>query len=113
MSTTIANLQAGSNVIGALGTYQLTAGTTATHICSIRLNIVPTSSVVVQIKQNSSVIATSSTPATNQDVIELKCNIAATAGDTISWVLTSSAPIDNQINGSLKGIINAHIGVNN
>jgi hypothetical protein len=37
-------------------------------------------------------------------------NIAATAGDTITWVLSSSAASDNAPN-AVKGVINVYPGV--
>lgn len=112
MSVTLANFNAGPQVINQLGTYVYTVNNTATHVARIRLNVVPTTGITVLIKQNASTIATFNSPTTGQQEIELSCNIAATATDTISFVLTSSSAIDNQIN-VLKGTVVAYIGSNN
>ena len=112
MSTTIANFNAGPQVINQLGTYIYTMNTTATHVAKIRLNVVPTTGITIVIKQNNTTLATFNSPTTAQQEVDLACNIAATATDTVSFILTSNSAIDNQIN-VLKGIIDVHIGSNN
>lgn len=112
MSTTLTLNGAQTAVINALGTYVYTVNTTSAHVASIQLNVVPAAAMDILIKQNSSTIAHFSSPATGQSIINLSCNIAATASDTISFVLSSAAAIDNQIN-DIKGIINIHRGSNN
>ena len=109
MSTTLANFLAGSQTVCGLGTFQIAAGSTATHNVSCRVSEVPPSGITIQIKQNASVIATLSSPGATQNPLVLSAVIAATSGDTLSWVLTSSSATDNQLN-TVKSTLNVHIG---
>lgn len=112
MSTTLTLNGAQTAVINALDTYIYTVSAAGSHVASIRLNVVPDSSLAILIKQNASTIASFSSPAAGQSVINLSCNINTSVNDTISFVLSSSATIDNQLN-DIKGIINIHRGSNN
>lgn len=99
-------------VINALDTYNYTVKTAAVHYASIQMSVIPASGLSILIKQNSSTIASFSSPAPMQNVIDLACNINAAVSDVISFVISSSSPIDQQLN-TIKGIINIHVGSNN
>lgn len=113
--TTIPNFNT-EKVYTGLDTYQYTVQTSAMHVASIRIDKMPSSAMTVSIVQAGSVNATLATmtvvpppsadsPQTSQS-LRVLANCAAS--DTLSFVLTSSAPADNTPNG-FKAIMNIHI----
>lgn len=108
MATVIGNF--GSNkVITNLDTYTYTVTTTAVHVAKCMITEVPASGIIVAIQQNGTPIVTTSAPAAAQSHIEATASINCTAGDVISWVITSSTPGDSALN-TIKAMLNLHIG---
>jgi hypothetical protein len=111
MSTTITNLIS-SKVISNLDTYIYTVQTAAMHVASIAINELPPSGITVTIEQNGSPVAATSTPAAQQQVINLSATMNCAVNDTISIIVASSSPSD-QGPQRFKGILNIHIGSSN
>lgn len=112
MATTLIFNGAQTQVISNLDTYNYTVNTAGMHVASIQLTEVPMSGISIVIKNNSSTVATSTTPTDVQSTINLSVTINAAVNDIIGFVLTSSTPIDNQLN-TIKAIINVHKGSSN
>lgn len=112
MATTLLFNGAQTQVISKLDTYNYTVNSAGMHVASIRLTEVPTSGVSIVIKNNSSTIATSTTPTAAQNAINLSATINCAVNDVIGFVITSASPIDNQLN-TIKAIVNVHKGSSN
>lgn len=106
-------------VMTGLNTYQYTVGATAMHVAAIRVDNLPGSQLAVSIVQAGSVNATLATitlPGTLPDAVQTSASLSATAncmsGDTISFVITSSNPIDQGLN-SIKALMRVNVGSSN
>lgn len=111
MSTTITSF-AHTQPISNLDTYVYTMNTTAMHVAKIRMSIIPPSGISILIKQNSSTVATLTTPTAAQGHVELSATINATSGDTVSFVIASSTATDQGPN-CIAGLLDVHIGSSN
>jgi len=99
-----------SKSIGALDTYSHTALANGPYTVSIILTVQPPSGMNIQLKQNSTVVASAAISSAQQSHIQLQAPMMCTQGDVMSVVLTSSNPNDaNPAN--IKGILNIHTGV--
>jgi hypothetical protein len=110
MATDLGNLLS-SKVITALDTYTHTAEATDYYKVDVRLFEMPTSSISIQIKQNSTVIATSTAPTARQRHIELQALISCTTNDVISVVLSSSNAQESATINQIKAIIDIRRGL--
>lgn len=106
MSTTIPNFNTQKTMVG-LNTYQYTVGSTSIHSARIKVDHHQSSNLTVSIVQAGSVNATLATATVNpsgttttdgQSSVVLTALANCQSGDTISFVLTSSATVDNQLN---------------
>lgn len=116
MSTiTIPNFLTPKEVNG-LNTYQYTVVTPAMHVASIRLDRHATSAYSMAIQLNGSPVNSASVamlpPGSSQSSQSLSATMNCAANDVISFVLSSSAAIDQQLN-TAKAILNVHIGSSN
>jgi hypothetical protein len=102
--STILNNMVSSKVLSALDTYVYTTNSSGKHLVSIKAFLPANSGLSVVLKQNSTTIATSTAPTPTQPELNLSALMSITAGDTISFVLTSSAAADQGLN-SFKAII--------
>lgn len=98
-----------SNVLDGLGTWTHTALKNSMYYCEVRLTEVPASSVSIVINQNGSPVATSTAPAAAQQVVTLQIIMNCTINDVITVVISSSAPIDQQLN-TVKSIVTLRVG---
>lgn len=103
-------------VVNGLNTYQYTITTAAVHNCKIKVDKLPQSTMTVSIVQAGSVNTTLATvtlvaedQSDGQSSIILNVPANCAINDTISFVLTSSNPADQQLN-TVKSIINVHVG---
>lgn len=87
-----------SNIAVGLGTYTYTVGAAGPFAVSAKCTENPPSSISIVINQNGSPKATSVAPSSAQNHIEVRTNLNCAASDTITIVISSSAPIDNQLN---------------
>jgi len=99
-------------VVNGLNTYVYTTTTSAMHVARIDVPIIPPSGMSIVIKQNTTTIATSAAPAATQGAITMSATMNCTSGDTISFVLSSSTAMDEQLN-TVKATLNVHIGSSN
>jgi hypothetical protein len=84
-----------TNLQGGLGTFTHTAGNTGQYYVSCISTVVPPSALSIVINHNGSPVATSVAPSSTSNHVEVNATINTTVGDTLSVVLTSSAPADN------------------
>ncbi len=73
-------------------------------LSNVTANSPVTSSLVVLVKKNGSTIYTATTPAQFQSALQFKTSFLATAADSITVVLSSSASSDNQLSGVTSNI---------
>jgi hypothetical protein len=108
MSTTISDLNS-SKVVSNLDTYVYTvpSGQAGDYRCHVKVPIIPPSGMSVTIKQNSSTVASFSSPAATQQIIDLQADINAVATDTIQVILASSTASD-KVPNSFEAIINIY-----
>jgi len=99
-------------VYTGLDTYQYTVVNAGLHVASIRIDKMPSSAITVSIIQAGSVNATLATmtivpnlPYSAQTSQSLAVTANCAASDTLSFVLTSSAPADETPNG-FKALMN-------
>ncbi len=109
MATTIVNIFQ-SKVLNQLDTYNHTALATSIYKVSLNLTDIPPSGITVQIKQNSSVIASLSAPAAAQNHMDLQALLNCTVNDVIGVVIASSTPSD-QGGNSFKAILDIRQGL--
>jgi hypothetical protein len=104
-------------VVG-LNTYQYTVQSAAMHSCNIKVDHREASTLTVSIVQAGSVNATlatmtlpgsTTTAGEPQSTAVLIATANCAVGDTLSFVLTSSAAIDEQLN-TVKSRLNIHVG---
>lgn len=88
-----------ANSVSGLGTFQRTIGTAGMHRLSIQTMENPPSGMSIVINQNGSSVASASSPAASQQVINLQIVVNCALNDVITFVLSSSAASDNQPNG--------------
>ncbi len=105
-------------VVNGLNSYQYTVGSAAMHTCRIEIDHRDASILTVSIVQAGSVNATLATMTlpggTNasgmpQTTAILKATANCQVGDTLTFVLTSSSAIDQQLN-TVKSKLNIHVG---
>lgn len=102
-----------AKVVDGLNTYQYTIQTAAMHICRIKVDKLPSSTMTIAIQQNGTPIASVTCVALDQSdgqssqILQVCANCAL--NDVISFVLTSSNPADEQLN-TVKAILNIHVG---
>jgi len=108
MATIISGISK-SKVLSNLDTYNHTALTAGMYNVSISLSEQPPSGVSILIKQNSTTIASFSSPAATQGVINLQALLNCAINDVIGVVISSSSASDQTIN-SIKAILNIHQG---
>jgi hypothetical protein len=105
-------------VVNGLNSYQYTVGSSAMHTCRIEVDHREASTMTVSIVQAGSVNATlatatlpggSSVQGMPQGTLILQALANCVSGDTLTFVLTSSAPIDEQLN-TVKARLNIHVG---
>lgn len=94
-----------SNVMAGLGTFTYIVGVAGVHRFSIQSNLQPPSNLSIVINQNGSPIDSTNTPTINTTHIELAAVANCALNDSITFVLTSSASIDNNIPPAIKSII--------
>ena len=109
MAQIVGDFQKGTKVISSLDTYNHTAASSSMYTVTLAMSEQPPSGLVIQIKQNSSVIATSTTPTTAQGIVQLQAVINASINDVIGVVVSSSSATDRAIN-QIKGILNIRQG---
>lgn len=103
-------------VYNGLNTYTYTVGSTAMHVCRIKMDHRAASAMTISITQTGSVNATLQTvtvvavPAGSpQTSTILQATANCVSGDVLSFVITSSASEDQQAN-TIKATLNVHIG---
>jgi len=105
-------------VVDGLNSYQYTTQSTTLHTCRIEVDHREASTMTISIVQAGSVNATlatitlpggTSTQGAPQGTVILQAMADCTSGDTITFVLTSSASIDNMLN-TVKARLNVHAG---
>jgi hypothetical protein len=88
-----------SNLVG-IGTYIETCSQTGIYDCNVQVQILPGSSLTVQIKHGNTSLITSAAPGANQTHIECSAvAINCAANDTISVILASAAAQDATATG--------------
>lgn len=105
-------------VVDGLNTYQYTIQSTGLHNCRVEVDHIESSTMTISIVQAGSVNATLATVtlpggtsiagSPQATTILMVCANCAVS-DTISFVLTSSAAIDKQLN-TVKARLNVHVG---
>jgi hypothetical protein len=89
-----------STVVVGLGSWLYTIGSTNLHFVSMTCTEVPPSGLTLTIAQtgSTSISVSSPAPASAQQEINLQKVFNCVAGDLITFTLSSSAPIDEQLN---------------
>lgn len=108
MSQTITKLSR-STVINQLDTYFHTTLAATMYTVEVSMTDVPPSSLLVAIQQNGSTKLTSTAESATQNHTEARVTMNCAIGDTLTIVVSSTAPIDSQLN-NIKGIINIRQG---
>ena len=103
-------IKGGQVTVAGLGTFQYVVQTTGTHYLSAVASEQPPSSLSIVIQQNGSTIASSASPAAAQKLVSVVINQPCTAGDVISFIISSSAPIDNAL-GAIKTTLMTRLGM--
>jgi hypothetical protein len=102
--------------VNGLNTYQYTVQNAAMHVASIRMDRRSDSAFTIDIQLNGSSANSITVPAMIAGAPQSSQSLSATmncaANDVIAFVLTSSAPIDQQLQG-VKAQLNVHIGSSN
>lgn len=100
-----------TTVVVGLGSWTHTALVNSMYFASITCSEVTPSSVILTIAQtgSTSVSVSSSAPASTQKHIELQKIFNCQIGDVITFTLSSSAAIDNQLN-TVKSILKINTG---
>lgn len=101
-----------SNVIVGLGTFTHTTLSSTMYNVTVRATEVPTSSLSITIAQSGSASATitSTAPTSAQGHVELQKLFNCASGDVLTITLSSSAPIDNQLN-TVKSVVTINVGM--
>lgn len=94
-----------STTMAGLGTFTYNVPTAGVYEFSIQSNLQPPSNLSIVINQNGSPIDSTNTPTINTTHIELCVTKVCAASDVITFVLTSSAFIDNDVPPAIKSII--------
>ena len=100
-----------SSVINQLDTYNYVVPTAGMYKMKVRLNEVPPSGMSIVMKQNSSTVASLSSPATSQQAMDLEIVVNAAMNDVLGLVLSSSQASD-QGGNSFKAIYLLSQGAN-
>lgn len=93
-----------------LGTYTYTVPVTGTYNVSIQSLETPITALSIVINKNGSPVYTAPVITPTQSALQCKVDLLLTAADVITVVLSSSAPIDNQLN-SLKTTVSIGDGL--
>lgn len=103
-------------VVNGLNTYQYTAKSAAMHVASIRIERHADSAYSIAIQLNGTPVNSVSVAAlpsgSPQSSQSLSATMNCAINDVISFVISSTATIDKQLNAS-KAILNVHIGSSN
>lgn len=98
-------------VVNGLNTYQYTTINTAMHVIRVNVTQPPASGMTITLSQSGSQSATLATVTLPQSTVDIQGNyiLQATAncvsGDVLSVALSSSQPIDKQLNTVVAKII--------
>jgi hypothetical protein len=87
-----------SQTIAGLGTWNYTIPAAGPYFIQFQFSEVPPSSLVLTINVNGSPVYTSTTLAAQQSAAGAKVDLNSATNDAITVVLSSSAPIDKQLN---------------
>ena len=102
--------------VNGLNTYQYTVQTAAMHVASIRMDRRQNSAFTISIQQNGTPMNSVTVQPVDVSAIQSSQSLSATmncaVNDVISFVLSSSAPIDQQLN-TISALLNVHIGSSN
>lgn len=111
---TIPNFTTGQKVVSGLNTYQYTVASAAMHVAHIEVDHHLSSQLTVSIQQNGSTISTITLPGTTQvqGTAILVTTMNCALNDVISFVLSSSASVDNQTN-TVKSRLIVKVGSSN
>jgi hypothetical protein len=105
-------------VYNGLNTYTYTVGSTAMHMCDIKVQHRESSAMTISISQSGSFTGTLATVTLNpssgtagqpQTEVDLQALANCVSGDVISFTLTSSASIDEQLN-TVQSLIRVSVG---
>jgi len=107
----MANFFSGAKPISivGLGTWTHNVTTPGMRYISAVASEVPPSGLSIVINLNGSPIATSVTPSAAQQVVSAQILTQCALNDVLTVVLSSSSPIDNQLN-TVKTLINTRAG---
>jgi hypothetical protein len=83
------------NTMAGLGTFEYIVLLAGVYGFQIASNLQPPSNLSIVINKNGSSIGSTNTPTINTTHIELNANAVCAQNDVITFVLTSSAFIDN------------------
>lgn len=100
-----------SQVIDKLDTYNYVAPAAGMYKMKIRLNEIPPSGMSILMKQNSSTVASLSSPRPAQQAMDLEIVVNAAQNDVLGLVLSSSSASD-QGGNSFKAIYLISQGAN-
>ncbi len=103
----LTNKQSGSTTAAANGTASYGASFSVTTTGAD--GTPAASNIVIQLKQNSTVLATYAFPTPTQPIMGGSVVIAASAADVISFVASSLSTADNALN-AVKSIVNLYFG---
>lgn len=103
----LTNLQYGSVTAAANGTASYGASFSVTQAGSD--GVPAASGLVVQLKQNSTILATYANPTPTQQIMGGSVHIQAAASDTVSVVLSSVSTADAGLN-AVKAVLNLYAG---
>lgn len=93
-----------SNVMVGLGTWTYTTSVASLFFVQATSSENPPSGLVLMIKQNGTTMATSTAPSATQGAVDTLTLLNCAQGDVITVVISSSVPIDQQLN-TVKTII--------
>lgn len=102
-----------ANIMAGLGTYTYTVAIAGMYFVAAQSLENPPSSLSISLAQtgSTSVSVTSTAPAAAQEAINIQNVFNCAIADVITITISSSAPIDNQLN-TVKTIIAIHAGSN-
>lgn len=95
-----------SNIEGGLGTFTYTVIQAGIFNFIVQSTVVPPSGLSIVINKNGSPIATSVAPTSTQEVVNITgSGVNCDVNDSITFVVTSSLPIDS-LGNNVKTLIN-------
>jgi hypothetical protein len=102
--------QEGTSTVAGLQTVQHTVMTAGQFSIETKATENPISNLIVTINYNGSPIATSSSTPLTQPFAELVARQQCIVGDILTVVMSSTAPIDNNLN-TVKTTVNIRRGI--